>query len=147
MVFKVLITCFSSMPSNLHTALNCMHLLGHLLKNHNPHKPLFCLSSYAGNPCRELIVVPVAKKKREIPCAENVCEVSPTWSDTLKFLSLHSLLFSPDFRAWHTEMVYPEVPQSWGSPSTSKIPFIGNPHFSIFMHRVRYLKNLSVPQR
>ena len=45
-----------------------------------------------------------------------------------------------------TEMVSTEVPQSQGTPSTSKsmnhvslIPFIGNPHFSILLHRVRYL--------
>ena len=41
------------------------------------------------------------------------------------------------------------VPQSWGTPSISKstncvssIPFVGNSHFSILLHRVRYLKNL-----
>ena len=42
-------------------------------------------------------------------------------------------------------------PQSWGTPSTSKstyrvslIPFVGNPSFSILLHRVRYLKNLFI---
>ena len=42
-----------------------------------------------------------------------------------------------------------QVPQSWGSSSISKsancvssIPFVGNPHFSILLHRVPYLKNL-----
>ena len=41
------------------------------------------------------------------------------------------------------------VPQSRGTTSTSKstnrvssIPFVENPHFSILLHRVRYLKNL-----
>ena len=46
------------------------------------------------------------------------------------------------------------VPQSWGTPSISKstnrvssIPFVGNPHFSILLHRVRYLKNLFMSRR
>ena len=44
--------------------------------------------------------------------------------------------------------------QSWGTPSTPKssnrvssIPFVGNPHFSILLHRVRYLKNLFMSLR
>ena len=44
-----------------------------------------------------------------------------------------------------------QVPQSWGTPSISKstirvssIHFVGNPHFSILLHRVWYLKNLFV---
>ena len=44
--------------------------------------------------------------------------------------------------------------QSWGTPSTSKstnrvssIPFVGNLHFSILLHRVWYLKNLFMSQR
>ena len=47
-----------------------------------------------------------------------------------------------------------QVPQSWGTPSISKstnrvssIPFVGNPHFSILLHRVRYLKNLFMSRR
>ena len=46
------------------------------------------------------------------------------------------------------------VPQSWGTPSISKstnrvssIPFAGNPHFSILLHRLRYLKNLFMSRR
>ena len=46
-----------------------------------------------------------------------------------------------------------QVPQSWGTPSISKstnrvssIPFVGNPHFSILLHRVRYLENWFVSQ-
>ena len=42
-------------------------------------------------------------------------------------------------------MVYTEVPQGWISSSTSKsmsrislIPFVGNPHYSKLLHRVRY---------
>ena len=42
-----------------------------------------------------------------------------------------------------------QVPQGWGTPSTSKsanhvslLPFVGNPHYSIFVHRVRYLKKI-----
>ena len=42
-------------------------------------------------------------------------------------------------------MVYTEVPQGWISSSTSKsmsrislIPFVGNPHHSKLLHRVRY---------
>ena len=42
-----------------------------------------------------------------------------------------------------------QASQSWGTPSISKstnrvssIPFVGNPHFSILLRRVRYLKNL-----
>ena len=53
-------------------------------------------------------ILPVDNKKVEIPCAENVCEVSPTYSGTLKFLTL----FSVSFCALPTEMVYTEVPQS-----------------------------------
>ena len=44
--------------------------------------------------------------------------------------------------------------QSWGTPSTPKssnrvssIPFVGNPHFSILLHGVRYLKNLFMSLR
>ena len=44
--------------------------------------------------------------------------------------------------------------QSWDTPFTWKntsyvslIPFVGNPHFGILVHRVRYLKNLFVCQR
>ena len=44
-------------------------------------------------------------------------------------------------------MVYTEIAQSWDTPSTPKctnrvslIPFVGNPHFSILVHRVWYLK-------
>ena len=47
-----------------------------------------------------------------------------------------------------------QVPQSWGTPSISKstnsvssITFVGNPHFSILLHRVRYLKNLFMSRR
>ena len=47
-----------------------------------------------------------------------------------------------------------QVPQSRGTPSISKrtncissIPFVGNPHFSILMHRVQYLKNLLMCRR
>ena len=46
------------------------------------------------------------------------------------------------------------APQSWGTPSISKstnrvssIPFVGNPHFSILLHRVQYLKNLFMSRR
>ena len=63
-------------------------------------------------------------------------------------------LFFLRFRALTTEMVYTEVPQSWGTSGTSKstnrvslILSVGNSHFSILVHRVRYLKNLFVPQR
>ena len=44
--------------------------------------------------------------------------------------------------------------QCWGTPSTSKstnrvsfIPFVGNSHFSILLHRVRYFKNLFMSRR
>ena len=46
------------------------------------------------------------------------------------------------------------VPQSWGTPSISKstnrvslIPFVGNPHFSILLHRVWYVKKLFMSRR
>ena len=46
------------------------------------------------------------------------------------------------------------VPQSWAALSISKstnrvssIPFVGNPHFSILLHRVWYLKNLFMSRR
>ena len=46
------------------------------------------------------------------------------------------------------------VPQSWAALSMSKstnrvssIPFVGNPHFSILLHRVWYLKNLFMSRR
>ena len=46
------------------------------------------------------------------------------------------------------------VPQSWGTPSTSKSTnrvssksFARNPHFSILLHRVQYLKNLFMSRR
>ena len=63
-------------------------------------------------------------------------------------------LFFLRFRPLTTEMVYTEVPQSWGTSGTSKstnrvslTPSVGNSHFSILVHRVRYLKNLFLPQR
>ena len=47
-----------------------------------------------------------------------------------------------------------QVTQGWGAPSISKstncvssVPFVGNPHFSIFLYRVRYLKNLFMSRR
>ena len=47
-----------------------------------------------------------------------------------------------------------QLPQSWGTPSISKslnhfssIPFVENPHFSILLDRVQYLKNLFMSQR
>ena len=47
-----------------------------------------------------------------------------------------------------------QVPQSWGGPSISKstnrassISFVGNPHFSILLQRVQYLKNLLMSQK
>ena len=47
-----------------------------------------------------------------------------------------------------------KVPQSWGTPSilkstnrVSSIPFFGNPHFSILLHRVWYLENLFMSWR
>ena len=46
------------------------------------------------------------------------------------------------------------VTQSWGTLSTSKstnlvslVTFVGNLHFSILLHRVRYLKNLFMSRR
>ena len=42
-----------------------------------------------------------------------------------------------------------QVPQTWGTPSISKkmnrvssIHFVKNPHFSVLLHRIRYLENL-----
>ena len=56
-------------------------------------------------------------------------------------------MFSANFRSWPTKMVYTEVPQGWGTSSTTKstnlvslIPFVGNRHYSILVHRVRYYK-------
>ena len=47
-----------------------------------------------------------------------------------------------------------QVPQSWGSLSISKstnrvssISFVGNPHFSVLLQRVRYLENLFISRR
>ena len=46
-----------------------------------------------------------------------------------------------------------QVPQSWGRPSISKstnhvssIPFVRNPHFSILLQRVQYLKTFFMSQ-
>lgn len=39
------------------------------------------------------------------PCAKNLCRVSPTYSSTLKFLTLQYILFFVDFRACPTEMI------------------------------------------
>ena len=61
--------------------------------------------------------------------------------------SIVSLLFHKfSYRTYRNGLN--QVPQSWGTTSISKstnrvssIPFVGNPHFSILLHRVQYLKN------
>ena len=72
---------------------------------------------------------------------------------TLKFLIPYSLVFRKfSYRTYRNGLN--QVPQSWGTLKISKstnrvssIPFVGNPHFSILLHRVRYLKNLFMSQR
>ena len=67
--------------------------------------------------------------------------------------SIVSLLFHKfSYRTYQNGLN--QVPQSWGTPSISKstnrvnsMPFIGNPHFSILLHRVWYLKNLFMSRR
>ena len=66
---------------------------------------------------------------------------------TKMFYSITSCVFCKF--SYHTYLnVYTKVPRNWGTSSTSKstncvslIPFVGNPHFSTLVHRVRYLKN------
>ena len=89
-------------------------------------------------------------KEGEIPYVENKYKTSTTYQARWNFL-LHSLtciwqVFAPNLAKWSKE------PQ-W-SPSFSKstnrvssIPFVGNPHFSILLQRVRYLENLFMPRR
>ena len=45
------------MLSDLHTAVNWMHLLGYLLQHRNPYKRLRCLSSHAGTSRQKLLIV------------------------------------------------------------------------------------------
>ena len=67
--------------------------------------------------------------------------------------SIVPLLFSKfSYRTYRNGLI--QVSQSWGTPSISKctsrvcsILFGGNPHFSILLHRVWYLKNLFMSQR
>ena len=47
-----------------------------------------------------------------------------------------------------------QVPQTWGTPSISKkmnrvssIHFVKNPHFSVLLHRMRYLENLFMSRK
>ena len=67
--------------------------------------------------------------------------------------SIVSFLFFK-FSYWTYRNGLHRASQNWGTPSTSKsmnrassIPFVGNPHFSIFLHRVWYLKNLFMSWR
>ena len=62
--------------------------------------------------------------------------------------SIASLVFRK-FSYWTYQNGLNHVTQGWDTPSTSKstscvssIPFVWNPHFSILLHRVRYLKNV-----
>ena len=62
--------------------------------------------------------------------------------------SITPLLFCK-FLYWTYQNGLHQVPQNWGTPSTSKstngvssIPFVQNMDFSILLHRVRCLKNL-----
>ena len=64
--------------------------------------------------------------------------------------SMVSLVFRK-FLYWTYRNVLNHIPQGWGTPSISKsrnrvssIPFVENPHFSILLHRVRYLKDLFI---
>ena len=67
--------------------------------------------------------------------------------------SIASLVFRKFlYRTYRTGLN--RAPQSWGTPSPSKsmnrvnlIPFVGNLHFSILLHRVRYHKNLFLSRR
>ena len=67
--------------------------------------------------------------------------------------SIVSLVFRKfSYRTYRNGLI--QVSQSWGTPSISKstnrvssIPFAGNPHFSILLHRVWYLKNLFMSRR
>ena len=71
-----------------------------------------------------------------------------------KIFCLIAFLVFRRFSCGTTKMVYTEVPQDWGTPITSKstnpvslILFVGNPHYSILLHRIQYLKNLFVSRR
>ena len=67
--------------------------------------------------------------------------------------SIASLVFSK-FSYWTYRNGLNQVPQSWGTTSISKstnrvsvILFVRNPHFSILLHRERYLKHLFMSRR
>ena len=58
------------------------------------------------------------------------------------------------YRTFRNGLKQVEVAQSWSTSSIlkstnrfSSIPFVENPHFSILLHRVRYLKNLFMSRR
>ena len=61
--------------------------------------------TYAKNVCKERV------EERGILCFR-MCSKSHQLNQTLKFLTLHHLLFSVDFRVYPTEIVYTEVTTS-----------------------------------
>ena len=90
--------------------------------------------TYAKNVCKERV------EERGILCFR-MCSKSHQLNQTLKFLTLHHLLFSVDFRVYLKGDVY--------TPNASKsmkhlgsIYFTWNSQFSICVHRVRYFKTL-----
>ena len=82
-------------------------------------------------------------KEGEIPCAKEKYEALATYQERTKIsYSIASLVFRKFSSATYW---------GWSTPATSKstnpvslIPFVGNRHFSILVHRMRYVKNLFV---
>ena len=89
-------------------------------------------------------------KEEETSCAEgNFHSKISTYPTTLKFFYFVALLVFCKFSYRTYRNGLNQVFQSWGPLGLSKnssrispIPFVGNLHFSMFAHRMRYLQNL-----
>ena len=95
----------------------------------------------------------IPSRKRKYPMLKTNTKPHHLIKHAKIFYSIVSLVFRKfSYRTYQNGLN--QVSQSWGSPSISKstnrvssIPFVGNPHFSILLQRVRYLKNLFMSRR
>ena len=126
------------MLSNVHSALNCVHLLAYLLKHPSPHKCkcLCCLTSDAGT------------SSREKPLWIFSFSLNKSCSELFWILAVGSLVLRR-FSCVTTGVFYTEIPQNLGTLSISKhLNRVGTQtfarilHFAKFLHKLQYLKTL-----
>ena len=94
-----------------------------------------------------------AIKEGETPYVENKYKASPTYKKRKNFLfhrlACISQIFVLSLPKWSTLSISKLRYSSYlkSTNRVTSIPFVGNPHFSILLHRVRYLKNLFMYRR